>query len=90
MYVGFVGLADLAAAVHQRVDAEGLAQGRLLQRLQHPRRRVHERRLFEVAEDDELVVLGLGIHAVEGLDVFRLEDGVVRVVEILFAEDLHN
>lgn len=41
-------------------------------------------------EDDELIVLGLGVHAVEGLHVFGFEDGTFGVVEIFLPEDLHD
>lgn len=41
-------------------------------------------------EKDEFVVLILSVHAVVGLHIFRLEDWVVRVIEIFFAEDLHR
>lgn len=45
--------------------------------------------LSEVSDDDEFVVFGFGVHAVVGLDVFGLEDGVFGVEDVLFAEDLH-
>lgn len=43
-----------------------------------------------MAQDDQLVILGISVHAVVGLDVGRLVDGVFGIVEVLLPEDLHG
>ena len=76
------------ATVYEGVDAEGFGSCGLFDRLQYAWRGVNEGRVFEVSDDDEFVVFGLGVHVVEGLDVVWLENMVLRIVEVLFAEDL--
>lgn len=41
-------------------------------------------------EDDELIILCFGVHAVKGLDIFRFKDGGIGVIEILLPEYLHD
>lgn len=89
-YVSLVDLADLAAAVDKRIHAEGLTHRRIFYRLQDAGNWLDEWRFIEMLEKDEPVVLVLSVHAVVGLHVFRLEDWVVRVVEIFLTEDLHR
>ena len=40
-------------------------------------------------DEDELFILGLGIHAAEGADVGGLKHGFVGVVDVLLPEGLH-
>jgi hypothetical protein len=43
-----------------------------------------------MSKNDKFVVLGLGIHAIVGLHVLILEDGVLRVEKVSLSEHLHQ
>ena len=42
-----------------------------------------------MVDERETVVFGFGVDAVVGFDVFRDVNGILGIVHVLFAEDLH-